>query len=242
MVEGWQRASASELPDAREAPGVDLGCATCSDPDSGPRPRRLSPPRWRLPVSFLTAPSVTAVPTAGRQRRASATPTSRSTATAASTCARTGSATATRSTPGGSPAAPCSRCAPPTTSRAFDLDFLLPVTARTVDGRRASYAKPRQHEVRITPRAADRRTASGSPSGHLRRASRPPLVRRREQLAGERPRGGRHEPAPHGAVVVPVERPPARQGPDGHHHHGARAATRCSPTAGPSRAGSTAIT
>ena len=36
---------------------------------------------------------------------------------------------------------------------AFNLDFLLPVTGVTIDGRRASYAKPRQHEVRITPRA-----------------------------------------------------------------------------------------
>jgi aminopeptidase N len=35
----------------------------------------------------------------------------------------------------------------------FNLDFLLPVTGVTIDGRRASYSKPRQHEVRITPRA-----------------------------------------------------------------------------------------
>jgi aminopeptidase N len=34
----------------------------------------------------------------------------------------------------------------------FDLDFLLPVRAVTVDGRRAAYARPDAHELEITPR------------------------------------------------------------------------------------------
>lgn len=34
----------------------------------------------------------------------------------------------------------------------FNLDLLLPVTSVTVDGRRAAFSKPDEHELRITPR------------------------------------------------------------------------------------------
>ena len=127
-----------------------------------------------LPVSFLTAPSVTAVPTPGgsvgigdsyfpldgngginvrsyRIRDRYAFDTKRLSGSTVLKVRATDDLTA------------------------FNLDFLLHVTGVTVDGRRASYAKPRQHEVRITPRApiadGERFTVRLTYAGHPDRRS-----------------------------------------------------------------------
>jgi hypothetical protein len=103
----------------------------------------------------------------------------------------------------------------------FNLDFLLPVDRVTVDGRPAVYDQATQrHELVITPKTALRR-GDRARGGRVRRPARALRLPRRAQLAGERPRGRGHEPAAHGALVVPVQRPPARQGPGRHHDHGA---------------------
>ncbi len=77
----------------------------------------------------------------------------------------------------------------------FNLDFLLPVTSVTVDGRTASYSRPRRHEVRITPRTpiADgerftvRLTYAGFPGRRSYDGERNWLANRREVVAMNQP-------------------------------------------------------
>ncbi len=77
----------------------------------------------------------------------------------------------------------------------FNLDFLLPVTSVTVDGRPASYSKPRQHEVRIWPRTpiADgerftvRLTYAGFPGRRSYDGESNWLANRREVVAMNQP-------------------------------------------------------
>ena len=97
--------------------------------------------------------------------------------------------------------------------RSFSLDFLL---ERLEGDRRRRTSRLRPHRRRA--RAADH---AGRAAGRRHRAHRrgdvrrPPgvvLLRGREQLAGLPARGRHHERAAHGAVVVPEQRPPARQG------------------------------
>ena len=90
----------------------------------------------------------------------------------------------------------------------------------TVDGRNAVY-----DQASSASRAGDRAEAAaagrtaGRRGGRVRRVPRALRLPRRAQLAGERPGGRHHEPAPHGAVVVPGQRPPPRQGAGRHPRH-----------------------
>ena len=208
----------ADSPDRREPAVRSLGSA-CSPALRGPCPPvalaaalalpRLGPGERRCDGGGRAGP--------GRPR-ASATPTSRSTATAASTSLhydvhdryrfgdRRLSGQDRRS-----------RCAPPQDLSRFDLDFLLPVTAvrSTAAGARSTAATATSCGSRRARRSPP---ASSSPSRSPTPA-RPATRRyaRGAQLAGRRPRGRRDERAAHGAVVVPRQRPPARQGHDGHH-------------------------
>ena len=110
-------------------------------------------------------------------------------------------------------------------------------------GRPPCGLRPGDPAPRARHHAEDRAEGGGERArgGRVRRSARALRLPRREQLAGERPRGRGHEPAAHGALVVPVQRPPARQGPGRHHDHGAarQAGRRQRPPglAGPAPAG-----
>ena len=70
---------------------------------------------------------------------------------------------------------------------------------------------PRRRRWPRGPRTGSSSTYAGNPDEQE--------VRRRAQLAGQRPRGRGDEPAAHGAVVVPGQRPPQRQGDLRRLHH-----------------------
>ncbi|NHA01903.1 hypothetical protein G5V59_25830 [Nocardioides sp. W3-2-3] len=101
----------------------------------------------------------------------------------------------------------------------LNLDLLLPVSAVTVDGRRARFGKPNNHEPAHRPGPLDPQGRDRQGLRRLRRLPGALPLRRGAQLAGRR-RGGRgDERAPHGAVVVPLQRPPQRQGRLRHPRH-----------------------
>ena len=97
--------------------------------------------------------------------------------------------------------------------RSFSLDFLLDVSKVTVDGAKARFDKTDGgHELRITPAqplaAGSKHTVVVAYDDHPARYS---YAGERNWLASKT-RGRRDERAAHGAVVVPRQRPPARQG------------------------------
>ena len=102
-----------------------------------------------------------------------------------------------------------------------------------LDRRRHLQPPGTNHELRITAAPPDpgRPSTSRSPVSVRRHA------RARTRYAGEsnwvadRERGRGGQRAAHGALVVPHQRPPARQGPDGHPRHRAAATGRSCPTA-----------
>ena len=155
-----------------------------------------------------------------RARPGSATRTSRRTATAASTCCTTTSATATPSTPVGSRAGPGSTCARPRSCPASTSTSCCRSSRSRSTAGGAPFQQTGDHELRITPGARSRRHRVPR-LGAVRRRTGRRAVARREQLAGRRQRGRDHERAAHGDVVVPGQRPPARQGVVRHPDHGA---------------------
>ena len=68
--------------------------------------------------------------------------------------------------------------------RSFDLDFLLPVRASTVDGAASTFSRPDRHELRITPPADRSRRARRCASRCVRRSPGRSPRRGREQLVG----------------------------------------------------------
>ena len=95
----------------------------------------------------------------------------------------------------------------------FNLDLLLPVDAVSVDGRPGGFYEARATRAADHPGRADRGRSVFSVRGALRAASPAAIsYERRAQLARRPRRGGHHERAAHGAVVVPGQRPPERQG------------------------------
>ena len=189
------------------------------DPAPGLVPRLATRARGRDDQRRLVAPARAGAAGAGRPT-GSETPTSRSTATAASTWCATASRTATGfATERLSGRTELTIEATQDLS-SFNLDFLLPVRGVTVDGVRREPRQAPQARARDHARRRRSRTVPPSPS-----RCRTPVAPARSatsgsELAGQPPRGRGDEPAPHGDVVVPVERPPQRQGADGHLHHG----------------------
>ena len=113
---------------------------------------------------------------------------------------------------------PAGRTSPPpghldAASRSFHLDLVLTADAVAVDGTAATFTKPRSHELVVTPATP---VAGGQQLHGPGRATT--AVRRRCGTAASgrgcrrARRGHRHQRAAHGAVVVPGQRPPARQG------------------------------
>ncbi len=103
----------------------------------------------------------------------------------------------------------------------FHLDLVLAATGVTVDGVPAGFEAVGPHELRVTPAVPLSRgdtveveVAYAGEPGRLSYAGE-------SQLARLRRRGRHHERAAHGAVVVPRQRPPERQGAVRHHGDGA---------------------
>ena len=107
----------------------------------------------------------------------------------------------------------------------FNLDFLLPTSKVTVDGAARPSLPTGQARAADHPRRAAGGGVHAPGRRPLRRQPRREALRRRAQLAGQRPRGRGDEPAAHGAVVVPRQRPPQRQG-DLRHLHDRRPRSR----------------
>ncbi len=97
----------------------------------------------------------------------------------------------------------------------FDLDFLLPVRSVHLSTGGSTFSRPSRHELRIQPRHA---IAAGTTvrvrvayAGHPGRLA----WRGESNWTGHQYRGDGPQRASHGGLVVPRERPPARQGADG---------------------------
>ena len=129
-------------------------------------------------------------------------------------------------------AGPGSRCGPPRTCRRSTSTSCSRCGRVTVDGAAGDVQPTGGHELRIVRRHVIRGGQTVRVRVGVRRSARRATLARRAQLAGRRRRGRGHERAAHGALVVPRQRPPARQGADGHPHHRAARASRSSPTAG----------
>ena len=235
-----RRVAPSSLATARHRNAITGALGSDGDHATDPPPRPVRSPRdgaGRRPGRRAgrrhgdRARPPHGAPSTGRP--ASATPTGRSTATAASTWRPTGSTTATRSAtkrlerPHDGRADRHRRTSPASPSTSCST-----VSKVTVDGDEGALRQDRRRA-----RAADHpgRAAGRRQQAHRRGGVRRPpgaaLLRRGAQLAGQQARGRHDERAAHGAVVVPRQRPPARQGDRRREDPRSPTAARSSPTA-----------
>ena len=202
------------------------------------RNRRASPPSRGAGARSRPRRSGGLPPPASRPaRRASAIRTSRSRATAATT---SGTTTSTSPTPGHPPARRhrhASRARATQNLSRFDLDLSgMTVAASRSTARPRRSAAPAQ-ELRITPQhGLRRRIARSTVAVALRRLAADDhrladRVRRRLRLAVHAGRRVRRRRAQRRAHLVPVQRPPERQGDATRSTSPCRAARRWSPTA-----------